>query len=83
MSLSKDGSSRSLDPYERLGNAIIIQAVKDYRKELKRLRKNRCAGSAGAEVKSIEKFFHSQLFGVLTNIDPDELIRKIREEVGL
>jgi hypothetical protein len=56
-------------PYENLVNAIVMQAVKDYRlhDDEKALAK-------------IERFFRSGWFGVLTNIDPEMLITKLRKE---
>lgn len=80
---STGGSSQSMDPYERLGNAIIIQAAKDYRVALRRLSRNRCSRDAQIQVDEIEKFFRSELYGVLTEVDPEMLIRKLREEQGL
>ena len=58
-----------MDPYENLANAIILQAVKDYR-----LTDNE------AELKEIERFFRSDWFSVLTSLDPDLLIQKLRKE---
>ena len=61
------------DCCEALANAIILQAVKDYRKALKR---DDCVRQ-----KEIERFFRSEWFSVLTKIDPEMLIRKLEEEV--
>ncbi len=58
-----------MNPYENLANAIILQAVKDYR-----LTDNK------SELKEIECFFHSDWFSVLTSLDPDLLIQKIWKE---
>lgn len=58
-----------MNPYERLANAIILQAVKDYR---------HCS-SKSAEM-MIEKFFLSDWFGVLTNLDGSVLLEKLRKE---
>lgn len=58
-----------MDPYEELANAIVLQAVKDYRNaELQQDRNE------------IERFFRSDWFGVLTAIDPEALIHKLKEE---
>ena len=63
------------DGYIKLGNAIIIQAVKDYRDVLKKLNKNP-ENSMGKHTKrEIEVYFHSSLFGMITTMDPDMLIR--------
>lgn len=59
--------------YENLTVAIIIQAVKDYRRALEmseRGRKSECV-----------RFFRSDWFKVLTTMDSEFLIRKLKEEV--
>ena len=76
--MSKDNN---LNPYEVLANAIVLQAVKDYRdanKKLSRGRKNREAWYTKDECLH---FFRSGWFGTLTEIDPEYLIRKLDEEV--
>ena len=58
-----------MNPYEELANAIVLQAVKDYRlQEDKR------------ELASIERFFRSAWFSTLTSINPEMLISKLRKE---
>jgi hypothetical protein len=58
-----------MNPYEELANAIVLQAVKDYRlNEDKR------------ELASIEPFFRSAWFSTLTSINPEMLISKLRKE---
>ena len=56
-------------PYENLANAIILQAVKDYRLH-----------DDEKELASIERFFRSGWFNTLTSIDPEMLIAKLRKE---
>ena len=58
-----------MNPYENLANAIVLQAVKDYR-----------LTDDEAELAEIERFFRSDWFGVLTDIDPEYLIRRLRKE---
>jgi hypothetical protein len=58
-----------VDPYENLANAIIMQAVKDYRNT-----------TSPSEINSIERFFRSELFSALTSVDPEFLIKRLREE---
>ena len=58
-----------MNPYEELANAIVLQAVKDYRLH-----------DDEQELASIERFFRSGWFGVLTRIDPEMLIAKLRKE---
>lgn len=61
------------DGYRALADAIIIQAAKDYRKALMEDARGMC--------REIEWFFRSEWFGLLTAINPEMLIRKLREEV--
>ena len=58
-----------MNPYQALANAIIEQAVKDYR-----LTNNE------REIQEIERFFRSKWFGTLSKIDPEYLIRQLRKE---
>lgn len=66
--------------YILLGQAIIVQAVRDYKKNLAIIRKHPFDEEAGKEITRIEKFFHSGLYGAITTIDPDKLIKELREE---
>ena len=56
-------------PYENLANAIVLQAVKDYRLH-----------DDEQQLASIELFFRSGWFNTLTSIDPEMLIAKLRKE---
>lgn len=69
------------DPYEKLANAIVIQAAKDYHTARRKLKRNLRNQDAAAEVDSIERFFRSQWYTVLTEVDGELLIRKLREEI--
>ena len=62
-----------MDRYEKLAEAIILQAVKDYRKALKHDERGR--------KREIERFFRSEYFTVLTNISGEMMIQKLRAEV--
>ena len=102
------------DPIENLANAIIEQAVIDYRKipirrqrlqtklrkaeeRLERAmatkdqeridRATRCRDSlkgkvtlVDADQRSIERFFHSEWYRMLTKIDGDMILQALREE---
>ena len=50
------------DPYENLANAVILQAVRDYRTALRALRMNPRNKAAQTEKESIERFFRSQWY---------------------
>ena len=58
-----------MNPYEELANAIVLQAVKDYRLH-----------DDEQELASIERFFRSGWFNTITSIDPEMLISKLRKE---
>lgn len=68
-------------PYERLANAIILQAVSDYRAALKKVRRNPGNKMAIDEALGIERFFRSGWYSVLTSVDGGYLIRRLQEEI--
>lgn len=70
------------NPYEDLANAIIIKACNDYRTALKRVKKNPESKDAINEALSLERFFKSPWYQVLTSVDGEFLIRKIRAEAA-
>ena len=72
----------NLDPYESLANAIVLQAVKDYRDAMKKLSRGRSNKTAEATRDECLRFFRSGWFSVLTSVDPEYLIRKLNEEVS-
>lgn len=69
------------DPYERLANAIILQAVMDYRSALKKIKRNPKNKDAIDEALRIERFFRSGWFSHLTSVDGEYLIRRLQDEV--
>lgn len=70
-------------PYESLANAIILQAVKDFRKCIKVVKRNgRNKEQAIREMREIVEFIKSPWFRVLTNLDPQVLLKKLQEEVN-
>jgi hypothetical protein len=69
------------DPYESLANAIVVQAAKDYRKALRDLKRNRNNTAAKRMKEEVERFFHSEWYSELTDLDGAFLMRMIKEEV--
>ena len=69
------------DNYTNLANAIVLQAVKDYRKALRALARHPHSPVAQHDRRRLERFFHSDWFNVLTQLDPDMLISKLEVEV--
>ena len=70
-----------MDPYEELANTIILRAVKDYRRALKKLKSKPLDEDAEKTRKECLRFFRSDWFSKLTDIEPEFLIRKLNEEV--
>ena len=68
------------DPWENLANAIILQAVKDYREARKKLKKRPKNEDAKLMISDCEAFFRSDWYRSLTDVDGEMLIRKLREE---
>ena len=59
----------TIDPYQELANAIILQAVHEYRDTMNQ-----------KTLSEIEKFFLSDWFEILTNINGRDLLMKLRRE---
>lgn len=68
--------------YENLASAIILKAVKDYRKALRILSKHPLDPKAEGKRTSIEQFFRSDFFAVLTDLNPQALIERLNREVA-
>lgn len=64
-------------PYNDLANAIIEMAVKDYLKAQKRIERHPENERAAIIKKECERFFRSEWFGCLTDMDPDYLLKQI------
>ena len=63
---------RIISPYEKLGQAIIVQACKDYRYAL---RTNNVR-----YIREIETFFLSGWYLLLTRIDGKDIMNRLRKE---
>ena len=70
-----------MEPYENLANAIILQAVKDYREVLARAASYSAKDCYRRSKDDLEGFVRSGWFGVLTNLDPELLIGRLKQEV--
>ena len=69
------------DPYERLANAVVLQAVSDYRVALKKIKAHPKNREAISEALEIEKFFRSGWYSQLTDVDGEYLIRRLQDEI--
>ena len=73
------------DPYIRLAEAIVVRACDDYRNPKEALRGMRYYGKSTPElmayvISGVERFIRSDWFQLLTTLDPELLIEKLREE---
>lgn len=76
------------NPYRDLGNAIVVQAVRDYRESTKLLKRK---GKKLTEkktkeltdlIKDVEEFLMSDWYKLITKIDGEELLHTLREEAS-
>jgi hypothetical protein len=70
-----------MEPYENLANAIVLQAVRDYREALARAASHSAKDCYQRNKADLERFFRSGWFGVLTNLDLELLIGRLNQEV--
>lgn len=64
--------------YHNLANAIIVQAVTDYRKALDGI--SYCYRPPEKIIQEVEQFFRSEYYKSLTKIDGEYLISKLKKE---
>ena len=75
-------SSNNLSPYEALGNAVVLQAVKDYREAVHKLSRGKKNTIAESTKQECERFFQSPYFNVFTQLDGKELMSQLEKEVS-
>jgi hypothetical protein len=68
--------------YQELANGIVLQAVDDYRKALNGEVYSKNFGNVTPEylIVDCERFFRSKYFHLLTKVDGEYLIQKLRRE---
>ena len=73
-----------LSPYQVLANAIILQAVRDYRLAKEKLAEDpkdkEKRKAARSTIRKVEQFFRSKWFQQLTDLDGEDLLSKLKEE---
>ena len=68
------------DPWEKLAQAIIVQAAHDYRMARKHMAKPDLRYTAQNTISECEEFFRSNWFRHLTRVDGERLLRMLEEE---
>ena len=75
-----------MEPYQALANAIVELAVKDYQTALKYRYRHPDKKEYADAMDSLEQFFRSGWYGMLTDLDGEYLMtavrRMAREEVA-
>lgn len=72
----------NLSPYEALGNAVVLQAVKDYREAVHKLSRGKKNTIAESTKQECERFFQSPYFNVFTQLDGKALLSQLEKEVS-
>ncbi len=67
----------SHDPWENLANAIILQAANDYLASPEKRKREY------VHLDEVINFFHSDWFGILTQVNPDYLLEQLDKEKRL
>ena len=67
--------------YEELARAVILQAVKDFRPAYRRLKRYPDDRLAQKTVREITRFFCSQYFEGLTDLDGPALLHRVMKEI--
>ena len=70
-----------MDGYQCLANEIILMAYNDYRAELKTLKKYPRNENSLQNIKILECFFRSGWYEMLTTVNAEYVMNKIKEEV--
>lgn len=86
----KNGEYREIEEKERkmlrgwgeMTESLVLLAAEDYRKALKKLQKNPDNIKARETKEEIEDFFRHGWFRKAYHIEPDYMIRKLKEESG-
>ena len=68
--------------WQDLANAIILQAVDDYRKCRRLVRRKPDQTEAQAMIREIEQFFRSRWFCQLADVDGIKIIEELKKEVA-
>ena len=73
-------TASSMDPYQELANAVVLQAVKDYRDAVKKLSRGKTNTAAEHMKNECERFFKSGHFNIFTELDGKVLLSQLEKE---
>ncbi len=69
----------SMQCWEDLANAVVLQALEDYREACRRLRRRPNLKIAAAQKRSLERFFRSRWFHTLSDLEIQPILEQIRK----
>ena len=78
----KPRPSTHYGPFERMANAVVLQAVKDYRSSCKTLKRHPDRKTALKMKAECERFFRSKHFSRFTELNGKLLLKKLQKEVS-
>ena len=70
-----------LTPGDVLANAIILQAVKDFRRASRKALRRPDDSKAARTIREVSRFFRSRYFCLLTRLDGPELLERLTKEI--
>lgn len=73
-------TASSMDPYQELANAVVLQAVKDYRDAVKKLSRGKTNTAAELMKNECERFFKSGHFNIFTELNGKVLLSQLEKE---
>ena len=71
-----------INRFEELANAVVVQACRDYRDALITLKRFPRDTRAKVTVSECEGFFRSEWYGILTDLNAEILMKRIKREVN-
>ena len=77
----ENSSPTDIDPYKELANAIILQAVEDYRKWTKEYYSSHDDRKLRKSLIELKEFFRSEWFAILTDLDGEQLLERLKSEL--
>ena len=72
-----------MEGYQELANAVVMQAVKDWRAAVRTLKKRSRHEKAKKLKAECERFFKSDWFKALTDVDGNMILRKLKREENI
>ena len=69
--------------YDKLANTIVMQAVRDWRFSVRKLKKRPRYNPAREMRDECERFFLSGWFVALTNVDGNVILNELKKEEGI